>query len=202
VAAGDEQDSLVTVVALTDSGGRVYQGRGHLPLRDILAQMGSFTAFDPVIGLSPEQAALIAGPGNTFFRGARALQDDRFSHVVAVNGAVWLVPFHYQTPTLTLCFRAEEATGYLEIHAHVAGYTGYPIDTPDVTEEELEEADPEPLPLLRFPVDLTKHWFVNWHDRDEAGNLVEAPAGHPVVFEAVAGESAAVNPLIKYLEGI
>lgn len=197
---GGEVDDLLSVVALTDSAGRVYRGISALKPTDILKQMGSFTALDPLLSVPAEALQAEMAPESTFFRDARCLLDDRETHVVAIDGSVWLVPFHYQTPRVALGFTANEAAGILFLHGIVSGLTGFRIESPDVTDEDLEEMGEEDLPVVKFSVDLEPHRFVSWYDRESKGNLVEAPAARPVVFSLIAGESAEPNPLIVFSE--
>lgn len=216
---GTEIDSLMTTVELVDADGYVYQGNSHIAIEEVLRQMGSLTAMDPVISLSPEERARRLVDGRTFFQDAKGLFDDRFYHSLVVDEMVWVIPFHYQQPRVALYYSGEERFGTLWMHAVVSGFEGFRVtdnpqvggvpemiaddlDDPDDDEyfDDDEEDDLEPelvtMPDLHFSVDLKPFYFLNHYGQPGDGERMLVP--RPVEFERLDTARRAANPLIVH----
>lgn len=223
VHRGAEIDGLAVTTELVDAEGRVYHGRSHVSLEAVMAQIGSLTAFEPVMPLTREERERKLVESRTFFRDAKSLHDDGFSHVVAVMDEVWVIPFHYQAPRLALYYSGDEQASTLWMHGVVSNFEGIrasnlPKDGEEPSAKETKEmpeewddtedfgahADDdyddetgmEWMPDLHFPVDLKPYFFTN-HYADPCG-AEPLLVPRPVVYERLEGATREPNPLIVF----
>ena len=226
-APGEEIDTIVSQTQLIDSEGNTYVGTGYLTLHDVISQMGSLTAFDPVVTLSPEEIEMIRQDGNLFFEDARGLFDDRMYHQVAIEDQIWGIPFHYQGPRLTLFYEADEEMGTLWLHAEVSGFEGMRLldlpkegaddeeaaeeewddegdgenewDEDDDEEEDIDdEEEPERIPLPTVRFPVDLSRHRFLSYYSGPGITQELIVPRPIVFEKVDGPAAEPNPLITF----